>query len=121
MSSIRYGWIKAKKLKNNSLAVLSKQVIFKNILRSKHLIKVASTIFFTIMFVFLVLQMPGKSFASNIPDLFKIQTYGTTATLYFSPQSGINSGYYISYGFHTKAEDYGVYVNDSNISGAISY
>ncbi len=55
------------------------------------------------------------------PDLFSIDTTSTSATLHFSPVSGTNSYYLISYGSKKSADEFSVKFDQSQSPGAITY
>lgn len=55
------------------------------------------------------------------PNLFQINLQKNSATLYFSPIDGPNTGYVISYGLDDKAEGYAVSFPYSSSPGVVSY
>lgn len=55
------------------------------------------------------------------PDLFQIQSTANSAKLYFTPTGGNTTGYTISYGRTTDANDYSASFNTSDTSGAQTY
>lgn len=54
------------------------------------------------------------------PDLFQINTTGSTATLLFAPV-GQASNYTVSYGFSSDANQFAVITNQGSSTGALSY
>jgi hypothetical protein len=57
---------------------------------------------------------------SGVPDLFQINTTGSTATLFFPPV-GNTSNYQISYGFTQESNQFRVKANQGSSTGALSY
>lgn len=57
----------------------------------------------------------------NAPLLFQIKGYSNKATLYFVPVSSQNTGYFVSYGYDQKAEQFAVAFPHSDKSGAVEY
>lgn len=55
------------------------------------------------------------------PDLFQIDVNSTQATLYFAPVNGPVSNYYISYGYTSGDERFGIFTNQGRSSGVLSY
>ncbi len=55
------------------------------------------------------------------PNLFQVNSTGTTATLYFVPILSGNTRYYISYGLDSSAIGFGTTLNNPEISGVIAY
>lgn len=55
------------------------------------------------------------------PNLFQIKSTANSATLSFTPTGGSTTGYTISYGTNTQANQYSVSFNDSDTSGAQTY
>ncbi len=63
----------------------------------------------------------GDTKPSSSPDLFEIDVNNVSANLFFSPASGPQNKYYVSYGLTQKAEDYGVEYEQGASSGVLSY
>lgn len=63
----------------------------------------------------------GNAAPTNTPNLFQVSVKGPSATVYFVPVSGQNSGYYISYGVNSDASGFGTQFSYSNTSGVIPY
>jgi LysM repeat protein len=65
-------------------------------------------------------QCPDSAPRSS-PNLFQINSQKNSATLYFSPIDGPNTGYVISYGLDNNAQGYAVSFPYSSSPGVISY
>jgi hypothetical protein len=63
----------------------------------------------------------GDSAPASAPDLFQLRAKRNSVTLYFAPDSGQNSGYYVGYGFDTTAQNFGTKFNYTNDGGAVAY
>ena len=63
----------------------------------------------------------GNAAPTTPPDLFQLRSNGNSVTLYFAPDSGQNSGYYVSYGLGNNAEGFGAQFEYSNSGGAVAY
>lgn len=61
-------------------------------------------------------QSPGSA-----PNLFQINTKGTTATLFFAPSKKPYSNYFVSFGDGAKSEGYGTGFSLSQSTGALKY
>lgn len=66
---------------------------------------------------------PGCSDSApgSAPNLFQLRAKGNSVTLYFAPDGGSNSGYYIGYGFDATAQNFGTSFNYTNSGGAVAY
>lgn len=58
---------------------------------------------------------------ASAPNLFQLRSKGNSVTVYFSPDSGANTGYYIGYGFDGNAQNFGTTFNYVNSGGVVSY
>jgi hypothetical protein len=58
---------------------------------------------------------------SSAPNLYQVSMKKSTATLYFTPASGVVDGYIISYGLTSNADSYSVTFSQGASSGAITY
>ncbi len=58
---------------------------------------------------------------SGTPDLFQIDAGANQVILYFAPASGSVSSYYISYGYTSGDQRFGVSLNQGSSSGVLSY
>jgi len=58
---------------------------------------------------------------ASAPNLFQINTTGSSAQLYFAPARGPYSSYNVSFGDGTKDEGYGAGFSLSQTSGALKY
>lgn len=58
---------------------------------------------------------------SNAPNLFQIKTTKTSATLYFAPVNGSISSYFVSYGYQSGDNRFGVEFPYGTSSGVVSY
>ncbi len=66
---------------------------------------------------------PGcnDSAPTGVPDLFQIDTKGTSATLYFAPVAGSVSNYYVAYGLTSGIYLYGSDFSVAPTGGVLSY
>lgn len=58
---------------------------------------------------------------ASAPNLFQIDTTGSTATLYFAPAANPYTDYYVSFGDGTNNEGYGAQFALSQTTGALRY
>lgn len=57
---------------------------------------------------------------TGVPELFQINTVGTSATIFFSPIRGNTNSYFIRYGTSPSFFEHGFILNEDNSNGVIS-
>lgn len=63
----------------------------------------------------------NDSAPTSAPNLFQLRAKENSVKVYFAPDAGANSGYYIGYGFDDTAQNFGATFNYSNGGGVVAY